>query len=1166
MSVKHAVLLAALAAAVLAQPLPPPTITALSPSSVTAGTPGFTLVVTGTRFRQDSQVIWRFGSIAAAPLTTRFVSETRLDADLSSALLADAAQIEVVVQQPGDAGQTLISNRVTFAIFAGISIATACPLPNAVVGQPYSQMLAPNGGTPPYTWFLAQGTLPPGLSLAPSGLIAGTATAALLASFTIRVSDAQGNTAQRGCALTSILGQQGQSMFITSLEPTGVVAGGGALTLTIRGLGFVQSSVAVWNFGASPVDLPTTFVDVNTVRAEVAAPLIATAGTFRVAVRQTVLTRQEFSNAEPFTVTAALAVGGSCPLRDAVVGNGYSEQLSATGGFTPYIWSILSGALPPGMSIQREGTISGTPSSPGLYPFTLAVTDARGNSANRSCSLRVLGPITANPGTVAFAGEAGAEWPGARDISIGVGSPDAPYTVSVSTQSGGNWLRATPLSQNAPSIVRLTAETTTLPAGAYTGLVTITSQSSSNRTVIVPVTLTLSASGGARLLPRPRALVFQAPRESGRRFTQLLTVGVAGGGSRSFTVSAASRGDWLSVAPGSGDAAINAPALITVTAVSGTLAAGTYAGAITLRSTGIPDIEVPVTLTVGLGFETLVTSQSGILLSAIAGGPNPSGQNLHVSTGGPNGFFWDSGTATLNGGGWLTTTASSGAARPGELSSTEVRAQSVDLGSGLYTGDVVVNTSSADNSSRRVGVHLDVQPATGSLPLEVFPGALRFNAPVTTARSVTIRNPNRQPVEVLVTLAGDRNVWSIAGDDFRSLLTGESRTVAISANPAGLQPGQYRATLFVQSSTPALVRSVELILIVPPADCAAGPPVLLAADLASGFRAVSGLPVALDVELVDSCGRAIEGASVTARPEGSLSGVVLQPVGSGRYAASWTVRDRPAGQLAISVHAMTPFGRPVPTLVLAGTVVVNPGVPVIGEEAILSAASLRQGIPLSPGGIFSLFGIRISRGSNAAQSVPLPDQLGPTRILVDGNAAPMFFAGEFATFGQVNGMLPFTLTPNTTHQFAAMLEGIRSAYVDVPIASASPAVFTFNQSGSGQGIVVDGINQRVLVAPASPTTAGQVIVIYCEGLGAVNRAVTAGAASPSDPPATARDIVEVTIGGRPARVLFAGLTPESVGLYQINAEVPSGIAASDQSPVVVTVNGIASRPVTIAVR
>ena len=60
--------------------------------------------------------------------------------------------------------------------------------------------------------------------------------------------------------------------------------------------------------------------------------------------------------------------------------------------------------------------------------------------------------------------------------------------------------------------------------------------------------------------------------------------------------------------------------------------------------------------------------------------------------------------------------------------------------------------------------------------------------------------------------------------------------------------------------------------------------------------------------------------------------------------------------------------------------------------------------------------------------------------------------------------------------------------------------------------------------------------------------------------------VRVTIGGHEAPVLFAGLVPGLLGLYQVNAVVPGGLAGSDATPVVVSVAGKESPPVTIAVR
>jgi uncharacterized protein (TIGR03437 family) len=101
---------------------------------------------------------------------------------------------------------------------------------------------------------------------------------------------------------------------------------------------------------------------------------------------------------------------------------------------------------------------------------------------------------------------------------------------------------------------------------------------------------------------------------------------------------------------------------------------------------------------------------------------------------------------------------------------------------------------------------------------------------------------------------------------------------------------------------------------------------------------------------------------------------------------------------------------------------------------------------------------------------------------------------------------------------------------------------------------------------AHPVEAGEVIVIYCTGLGEVDPPVAAGTIAPLTQLSRTVNPVTVTIGGIPARVDFAGLTPGSVGLYQVNAVVPGGIASSDHAEVIISVAGQQSRPVTIAVK
>jgi len=67
-----------------------------------------------------------------------------------------------------------------------------------------------------------------------------------------------------------------------------------------------------------------------------------------------------------------------------------AQSLQATGGTAPYTWSI-GGQLPPGLSVNPVGVLSGTPTAPGTFPFTLIVVDSRQASASRAVSITIAG-------------------------------------------------------------------------------------------------------------------------------------------------------------------------------------------------------------------------------------------------------------------------------------------------------------------------------------------------------------------------------------------------------------------------------------------------------------------------------------------------------------------------------------------------------------------------------------------------------------------------------------------------------------------------------------------------------------------------------------------------------------------------------------------------------
>jgi len=245
------------------------------------------------------------------------------------------------------------------------------------------------------------------------------------------------------------------------------------------------------------------------------------------------------------------------------------------------------------------------------------------------------------------------------------------------------------------------------------------------------------------------------------------------------------------------------------------------------------------------------------------------------------------------------------------------------------------------------------------------------------------------------------------------------------------------------------------------------------------------------------------------------------------------------------------------TTLIAGTLLANPDPPVISNGAILNGASFALQGPLSPGSFVSLFGSNLATSRLSAPSVPLPTVLADSSLKIAGIPVPIFFSSS----GQVNAIIPYGIPVNTTQQVVASRGTSIAVPQSVAFAAAAPGIFMYGQN---QGIIVNVAN--ALANSSNPVHAGDVIVIYCTGLGEVSPPVPAGTATPVTQLSNTVNPVTLTIGGVSAQVAFAGLTPGSTGLYQVNATVPAGVASGDSVPVVLTAARQSSAPVVISVR
>jgi len=231
--------------------------------------------------------------------------------------------------------------------------------------------------------------------------------------------------------------------------------------------------------------------------------------------------------------------------------------------------------------------------------------------------------------------------------------------------------------------------------------------------------------------------------------------------------------------------------------------------------------------------------------------------------------------------------------------------------------------------------------------------------------------------------------------------------------------------------------------------------------------------------------------------------------------------------------------------------------------AAVDAASFAPEGPLAAGSIVSIVGTNLAAGSVNTATLPLPTTLLSTTVMVNGNPLPLFFVSPT----QLNVLLPLWVSgPQASLVVEVGLA--RSNTLLVNIASVAPAIFRILGT---QGAIVVG-EPPVPAAPVGvfdgshPASPGEVVMIYCTGLGPVSNAPAPGQPAPtSEPLAHTSATPRVMFGDLQGEVLFSGLAPGSIGLYQVNARVPSSVVPSNAVLVRIAVGDSVSNQATIAV-
>jgi uncharacterized protein (TIGR03437 family) len=230
-------------------------------------------------------------------------------------------------------------------------------------------------------------------------------------------------------------------------------------------------------------------------------------------------------------------------------------------------------------------------------------------------------------------------------------------------------------------------------------------------------------------------------------------------------------------------------------------------------------------------------------------------------------------------------------------------------------------------------------------------------------------------------------------------------------------------------------------------------------------------------------------------------------------------------------------------------------------SATVSGASFAGG-GVAPGEIATIFGTNLTAASgiNLTSGLPLATKFLNVSVMVNGTAAPLFAIDNVNGTQQINFQVPWEVAGKPNASITVVNNGSASPVVAVPVVAGHPGIFNYAAAGGNFGVILHANFQ--LADSAHPATAGEVVLIYCTGLGAVTNTPADGAAASGQ---STKVAASVTIGGKPGTVSFSGLAPGFVGLNQINVQVPAGLTSGNQN-VVVSSGGASSNTVLLPVK
>lgn len=467
-------------------------------------------------------------------------------------------------------------------IYAGQYGADSGILPSSdtpgFVGAPYSVQYSLNDAFPPISPFSFSGDIPPGLHWDGSGTLSGTPTTVGTYTFMISVNDAVANWYEsRTIRIVQPI------LIETGSLPAGMVGQNYRQTLTATG------GTGSFSWGLASGTLPP---GLHLSAQGLLSGIPTSAGTFTFGVGVTDSAQTIATETLSITVNPASVPQLSLPsITTSAIEQGLSVTLpvTAAGGVPPYSYSIVSGTLPPGLTLSG-GAITGTPAAPGSFQFVLRVTDSTGQTAAQTYSLTVNPPppnLQASPPGISFSYHLGGQIPAAQTLNVTSSGIPLSYTVAEQL-TGFDWLILRPSGGTTPGTVTISVNPGTLGPGTYTAALAISSDQAAH-SISLPVTLNI---------------ILQPLTSSVSSLSFTTAVGIPPPDPQTVEISAPTGTAFAISTPDAWLAAVAdqpyTDAKLTISIDASKLAAGTYNGSIVVTDTspGASPLIIPVALTV----------------------------------------------------------------------------------------------------------------------------------------------------------------------------------------------------------------------------------------------------------------------------------------------------------------------------------------------------------------------------------------------------------------------------------------------------------------------------------------------------------------------------------------------------------------------------------------